>query len=82
MNLKQYHSVKEFLEDATLTISVFGIIGFALKFFTFFDHWVYLPFFPNIFDFIFLVSASSYLFFQLTKRKVIFKHERAPSSNL
>lgn len=49
------------------TICVSGVIGIALKFTTLFDHWLYFPFFPNIFDALFLVIAVLYLAYRAHK---------------
>ena len=38
-------------------IFVFGIAAIALKFSTFFDHWVYFPLWPNIGDSALLLAA-------------------------
>ncbi len=38
----------------------FGTIAIALKFVTFFNHWVYFPSFPNSLDSAFLISGSAY----------------------
>ena len=39
-------------------VFVFGIIGVALKFVTFFNQWVYFPSFPNALDSTFLISRG------------------------
>ena len=49
------------------TICVSGVIGIALKFTTLFDHWLYFPLFPNIFDTLFLVIAVLYLAYKALK---------------
>ncbi len=54
-------SWKQLLDDCLILVCVFGTIGIALKFTTFFDKWVYFPSFPNIFDATFLVSSGIYL---------------------
>ena len=38
-----------------------GVVGIAIKFVMLFDQWLYFPFFPNIFDSIFLIVAVIYL---------------------
>jgi hypothetical protein len=45
-----------------------GVIGIALKFTMLFDQWLYFPFFPNIFDSIFLIVSVIYLAYRSVKR--------------
>jgi len=52
---------KELFNDCLLILFVSGTIGIALKFTTFFDKWVYFPWFPNVFDASFLVFSVIYL---------------------
>jgi len=40
---------------------VFGTVGIALKFTTFFNRWVYFPSFPNALDSTFLILSVVYL---------------------
>jgi len=56
-----HKSWKELLNDCLLLVCVFGTIGIALKFTTFFDKWVYFPSFPNVLDATFLISSGIYL---------------------
>jgi len=55
-NVKQW-TKKELVERLVLVLCVFGTIGIALKFSTFWDHWVYFPMWPNICDSMFLIFA-------------------------
>jgi len=52
---------------------VCGTIGIALKFITFFNHWVYFPAFPNVLDSAFLITAI--LYFAYAARKRIHKNQ-------
>jgi hypothetical protein len=52
---------------------VCGTIGIALKFLTFFNHWVYFPTFPNVLDSAFLIT--SILYFAYAARKRIHKNQ-------
>jgi hypothetical protein len=56
-----HKSWKDLLNDCLLIVCVFGTIGIALKFTTFFDKWVYFPSFPNVLDATFLISSGIYL---------------------
>lgn len=55
-------SWKEVLGNGLMVAFFFGTVGIALKFVTFFNHWVYFPSFPNILDSVFLISGSIYFF--------------------
>ena len=59
---------KQLADDCLLITLVFGTIGIALKFTTFFDKWVYFPSFPNFLDATFLVFAVSYLAYKIKKK--------------
>jgi hypothetical protein len=50
----------DLLNDCVQIAFVCGTIGIALKFITFFNHWVYFPSFPNIIDSTFLICAIIY----------------------
>ncbi len=52
---------KQLLYFLLIGICFSGTIGFTLKFTTYINDW--LPFFPNIFDSIFLITAVSFLTF-------------------
>jgi hypothetical protein len=67
-NKKLKHKRKEMfrtwrsLVDTLVTlIAVFGTIFIALKYCTFFDHWVYFPLWPNVVDSIVLILACLWL---------------------
>ena len=62
-------SVKTLLSNLVLIIFFCGTIGIALKFVTFFDHWVYFPSFPNTLDSLFLVVSATYFFVYTVYRK-------------
>jgi hypothetical protein len=51
----------DLLNDCIQIALVFGTIGIALKFITFFDQWVYFPTFPNFLDSTFLIISVTYL---------------------
>jgi uncharacterized membrane protein YsdA (DUF1294 family) len=51
---------KTLLGNLLLTAFIFGTIGIALKFTTYFDHWIYFPAFPNAFDSTFLILSVTY----------------------
>jgi hypothetical protein len=66
--MKSLHRTwKELLNDCILLILVFGTVGIALKFVTFFDKWVYFPMFPNVLDATFLVFSVTYLVWRIKK---------------
>ncbi len=60
-------SWKELANDCLLLVLVFGTIGIALKFTTFFDKWVYFPSFPNFLDATFLILSVVYLAYKIKK---------------
>jgi hypothetical protein len=49
------------LNNLLITAFLAGTIGLALKFITYFDHWVYFPSFPNALDSTFLILSVIYL---------------------
>jgi hypothetical protein len=53
-------SWKEVLSNGLMVAFFFGTVGIALKFVTFFNHWVYFPSFPNSLDSAFLILGSTY----------------------
>jgi hypothetical protein len=57
----------ELIQDGIQISLVCGTIGIALKFLTFFNHWVYFPSFPNVLDSTFLIVAI--LYFAWTARR-------------
>jgi hypothetical protein len=60
---------KQVLGEGLLVLFFFGTIGIALKFVTFFNHWVYFPSFPNALDSTFLILGSTYFFAYSIYRK-------------
>jgi hypothetical protein len=60
-------SWKQLFNDCVLLILVFGTVGIALKFATFFDRWVYFPAFPNALDATFLILSVMYLLWRIKK---------------
>jgi hypothetical protein len=52
---------KELFNNCVILMLTFGSIGIALKFTTFFDKWVFFPFFPNILDAAFIILSVIYL---------------------
>jgi hypothetical protein len=62
-----YKNWKQLLNDCILLTLVFGTIGIALKYTTFFNKWVYFPSFPNIIDSAFLILTVIYLAWKIKK---------------
>jgi len=62
-------SLKDFLGNAVIVIFFSGTIGVALKFVTFFNHWVYFPSFPNALDSTFLILSATYFFTYIMFKK-------------
>jgi hypothetical protein len=58
---------KELLNNCILIVLVFGTIGIAIRFTTFFDKWVYFPSFPNALDATFLIFSVLYLVWKVKK---------------
>jgi hypothetical protein len=56
-----HNSWKELAHDCIRILLVCGTIGIAVKFVTFFNHWVYFPSFPNVLDSTFLIISVAYL---------------------
>jgi hypothetical protein len=52
---------KELLNNCVILMLACGTAGIALKFTTFFNKWVFFPFFPNILDTAFLILSVIYL---------------------
>jgi len=68
--MKAMHSCwNELANDCIQIILVCGTIGIALKFTTFFNHWVYFPSFPNILDATFLIFTALYLTWKARKNR-------------
>lgn len=65
-----HKSWKELFNDCVSIIFISGTIGIALKFTTFLDKWVYFPWFPNVFDAIFLVISVVYLSSKMFVRRL------------
>jgi len=57
----------DLIADCVRIALVCGTIGIAVKFVTFFNHWVYFPTFPNILDAAFLIVTI--LYFAWTSRR-------------
>ncbi|MFA5365199.1 MAG: hypothetical protein WC325_08480 [Candidatus Bathyarchaeia archaeon] len=57
--------------DCMLIILLCGTVGIALKFTTFFNHWVYFPSFPNILDATFLIFSVIYLTWKARRTTII-----------
>jgi|GEM_PF-660738 len=51
---------KTLLANLLLTAFIFGTIGIALKFTTYFNHWIYFPAIPNALDSTFLILSVTY----------------------
>jgi len=66
--MKELHSGwSDLAKDCLQIILICGTIGIALKFITFFNHWVYFPSFPNILDSTFLIFSVLYLSWKARK---------------
>ena len=63
----RYKNWKALFSDLLAVLFVAGTVGFALKFSTYFDKWVFFPSFPNILDSTFLVSAVLYLTWKMKR---------------
>jgi hypothetical protein len=53
-------NAKTLLSNLLLTAFLFGTIGIAVKFTTYFDQWIYFPTFPNALDSTFLILSATY----------------------
>jgi hypothetical protein len=62
-------SWKEVLTNGLMVTFFFRTFAIALKFVTFFNHWVYFPYFPNSLDSAFLISGSAYFFGYILYKK-------------
>jgi hypothetical protein len=72
VGMKEIHnSWSALANDCMLIILVCGTVGIALKFITFFNHWVYFPSFPNILDAAFLIFSVFYLTWKARKTTTI-----------
>jgi len=60
-SMLKYTSWKTLGLDLLAIMFIVGTIGIALKFTTFFGHWVFFPFFPNVCDSAFLVASVLFL---------------------
>ena len=69
MKILHYSRWKDLANDCLRVMLVSGTIGIALKFTTLFDKWIYFPFFPNILDATFLISAVSILGWKAHRRQ-------------
>jgi hypothetical protein len=58
---------RQFFDDALIIICIFGSIAIALKFVTYFYHWVFFPGFPNALDSVFIIFSTVYLTVRLLK---------------
>ena len=58
---------RQFFDDALIIICICGSIAVALKFVTYFDHWVFFPGFPNALDSVFIIFSAVYLAVRLLK---------------
>lgn len=69
--------LKELLSTGLLIVFFTGTIGIALKFVTFFNHWVYFPSFPNALDSTFLILSATYFFgYIMLKKRQLEKNTR------
>ena len=68
-------NAKTLLSNLLLTAFLFGTIGIALKFTTYFDHWIYFPTFPNALDSTFLILSSTYFV-----AYIIYKNRQHPKN--
>jgi hypothetical protein len=63
------------INDCIQIALICGTIGIALKFVTFFNHWVYFPSFPNFLDSTFLIFSISYFAWNARRSKPIYSKE-------
>jgi hypothetical protein len=69
--MKEMHnSWSALANDCMLIILICGTVGIALKFTTFFNHWVYFPSFPNVLDASFLIFSVFYLTWKVRKSAI------------
>ena len=68
-------SWKEVLSNGLMVAFFFGTVGIALKFVTFFNHWVYFPSFPNSLDSAFLILGSTYFVVYIMYKKRLLEKE-------
>jgi hypothetical protein len=59
-SVKTQKSWKEVFSNGLMVAFFFGTVAIALKFVTFFNHWVYFPSFPNSVESAFLILGSIY----------------------
>jgi hypothetical protein len=62
-------SVKKFLDYALIVIFYFGILGIAIRMITNLEQWIFLPFFPDILDFVFIIIGSTYLTYKVVRKR-------------
>jgi hypothetical protein len=75
-------NAKTLLSNLLLTAFLFGTIGIALKFTTYFDHWIYFPTFPNALDSTFLIIGATYFVAYITyKNRQPRKSKQKPPTN-
>jgi len=53
--------VENLIRKLLIIICCSGTVSISIKFFSYFDNWVYFPAFPNMFDSIFLISSVIFL---------------------
>ena len=70
-----HRNLKELVNDCIPIMFLFGTIGIALKFTTFFNQWVYFPSFPNICDSIFLISSEIYFMWKIFGKRFLVKNK-------
>lgn len=68
MKIWRRYKPKELIMILGHILSVCGTIGIALKFITFFEHWVFFPLWPNICDSVFLICAILYTTWLVIRR--------------
>jgi hypothetical protein len=61
---------KKFFFYCVDIVCLFGLIGFAFGFAKYFNHLVYLPLVPNIFDSLFIVFCAVYFMLRLYKKLI------------
>jgi hypothetical protein len=60
---------RQLFDDALIIICICGSVAAALKFVTYFNHWMFFPAFPNALDSVLIIFSSVYLAVCLLKYK-------------
>ena len=66
--MKDVQLDRRFVLLALDVICFAGLVAFALKFYTYITHLVYLPVIPNIFDVFFIIITACFLFWRIQQK--------------